>query len=62
MDPRSSVAVLQALGSDRIVLHRSIVQEMKEVKNKIEISGMRKAHVRDCGAAVLSLITLLIVV
>jgi hypothetical protein len=25
---------------------------MKEVKNKIEISGMREAHLRDCGAAV----------
>ena len=25
---------------------------MKEIKNKIEIAGMREAHARDCGAAV----------
>lgn len=33
-------------------MHRSVLQEMKEVKNQIEISGMRAAHLRDCGAAV----------
>jgi Xaa-Pro aminopeptidase len=52
VDPRSSIAVIQALGRERVFLHRSVVQEMKEVKNKIEISGMREAHARDCGAAV----------
>jgi Xaa-Pro aminopeptidase len=52
VDPRSSIAVIQALGRDRVFLHRSVVQEMKEVKNKIEISGMHNAHARDCGAAV----------
>ena len=54
VDPRSSIAVLQALGGDRVFLHRSVVQEMKEVKNKIEISGMHEAHARDCGAAVIA--------
>lgn len=38
-------------------MHRSVVQEMKEVKNQIEISGMREAHSRDCGAAVPSLLS-----
>jgi Xaa-Pro aminopeptidase len=52
VDPRSSIAVIQALGRERVFLHRSIVQEMKEVKNKVEISGMRAAHARDCGAVV----------
>ena len=52
VDPRSSVSVIQALGSDKVFLHRSVVQEMKEVKNGIEISGMWEAHTRDCGAAV----------
>jgi Xaa-Pro aminopeptidase len=28
---------------------------MKEVKNKVEISGMRAAHARDCGAVVMAL-------
>ena len=44
--------MIQALGRERVFLHRSVVQEMKELKNKIEISGMRAAHVRDCGAVV----------
>ena len=60
MDPRSSIAVLQALGRDRVFLHRSVVQEMKEIKNKIELSGMHEAHIRDCGAAVTSPLVLLI--
>lgn len=42
----------QALGRERVFLHRSVVQEMKEVKSEIEISGMHDAHARDCGAAV----------
>ena len=53
VDPRSSINVLHALGRDRVFLHRSVVQEMKEVKNQVEISGMREAHARDCGAAVI---------
>jgi Xaa-Pro aminopeptidase len=44
--------VVQALGRDKVFMHRSVVQEMKEVKNQTEISGMREAHLRDCGAAV----------
>ena len=31
---------------------------MKEVKNKIEISGMHDAHARDCGAAVIFIVVL----
>jgi Xaa-Pro aminopeptidase len=52
VDSRSSIAILQALGRERVFLHRSVVQEMKEIKNGIEIAGMRDAHSRDCGAAV----------
>ena len=52
VDPRSAIAVIQALGRDKVYMHRSVIQEMKEVKNQIEISGMRAAHLRDCGAAV----------
>jgi len=33
---------------------------MKEIKNKIELSGMHEAHIRDCGAAVTSPLVLLI--
>jgi len=29
---------------------------MKEVKNSIEISGMKEAHMRDCGTAVYPLL------
>jgi hypothetical protein len=28
---------------------------MKEIKNGVEIGGMREAHLRDCGAVVFSL-------
>jgi Xaa-Pro aminopeptidase len=35
-----------------VFLHVSVVQEMKEVKNRTEISGMQQSHSRDCGAAV----------
>jgi Xaa-Pro aminopeptidase len=52
VDPRSSISIIQALGSDKVFLHRSVVQEMKEIKNGTEISGMREAHARDCGAVV----------
>ena len=52
VDPRSAISVIHALGRERVLLHRSVVQEMKEVKNEIEISGMYNAHARDCGAAV----------
>jgi Xaa-Pro aminopeptidase len=52
VDPRSAIAVVQALGKDKVFMHRSVIQEMKEVKNPVEISGMREAHLRDCGAVV----------
>jgi Xaa-Pro aminopeptidase len=32
---------------------------MKSVKNATEISGMREAHARDCGAAVYPLYSLI---
>src|SRR5271170_4407804 len=52
VDPRSAIAVVHALGRDRVFLHGSIIQEMKEVKNRVEIAGMQSCHARDCGAAV----------
>jgi len=52
VDPRSAIAVVHALGRDRLFLHDSIVQEMKEVKNTVEALGMRNSHARECGAAV----------
>jgi len=45
---------VHALGRGRLFLRDSVVQEMKEVKNKVEISGMQSSHARDCGAAVLA--------
>src|SRR5277367_2741321 len=56
VDPRSAIAVVHALGRDRVLLHQSVVQEMKEVKNRVEIAGMQGCHARDCGAAVLNLL------
>jgi hypothetical protein len=44
--------VLQAIGRERTYLHRSLISDMKAVKNKVEILGMHEAHLRDCGAAV----------
>src|SRR5271170_3207725 len=54
VDPRSAIAVIYALGRDRLFLHDSVVQEMKEVKNTVEVLGMQSSHARDCGAAVVS--------
>src|SRR5271170_2347531 len=54
VDPRSAIAIVHALGRGRVFLRDSVVQEMKEVKNKVEISGMQSSHARDCGAAVAS--------
>jgi len=52
VDPRSSIAVLKSVGRERAFVHRSLIQDMKAIKNDVEISGMHEAHLRDCGAAV----------
>jgi len=52
VDPRSSIAVLKSVGRERAFVHRSLIQDMKAIKNDVEISGMHQAHLRDCGAAV----------
>ena len=54
MGKRASQAVLDALGgSSRTRIDRSIIVDLKSVKNATELEGFRAAHVRD-GAALAS--------
>ena len=54
MGKRASQAVLDALGgSSRTRIDRSIIVDLKSVKNATELDGFRAAHVRD-GAALAS--------
>ncbi|KAJ8595569.1 Creatinase/aminopeptidase [Rhizopogon salebrosus TDB-379] len=47
---KSSLAVVEAIGEENVVLVPSPVAAMKAIKNETEIEGFRQCHVRD-GAA-----------
>jgi Xaa-Pro aminopeptidase len=50
IDDRANMAVVQALGSPPVRTSRSPIQQMKEIKNNIELNGFRECHYRDCVA------------
>jgi Xaa-Pro aminopeptidase len=50
IDDRTNMAVVQALSSPPARISRSPIQQMKEIKNSIEINGFRECHYRDCVA------------
>lgn len=47
---RVSLAVAEAIGKDNYVIARSPVNDMKAVKNDIELEGFRQSHIRDGSA------------
>ncbi|KAK7683444.1 hypothetical protein QCA50_013276 [Cerrena zonata] len=47
---KSSLAVVEAIGRDNIVIARSPVADLKAIKNETEVEGFRQSHIRD-GAA-----------
>ncbi|TFK61424.1 putative Xaa-Pro aminopeptidase P, partial [Pluteus cervinus] len=47
---KASLAVADALGKDRYIIDRSIVADLKTIKNGVELEGFRQSHIRD-GAA-----------
>ncbi|KAG1779396.1 peptidase M24, structural domain-containing protein [Suillus placidus] len=49
---KTSLAVVEAIGQENAVLIPSPVAAMKAIKNKTEIEGFRKCHIRD-GAALI---------
>ncbi|CAF1007960.1 unnamed protein product [Rotaria sordida] len=51
LDERTSVIVLHHLSSTGVVrISRSPIQQMKEIKNSVELEGFRQCHFRDCAA------------
>ncbi|CAF2059750.1 unnamed protein product [Rotaria magnacalcarata] len=50
LDERSSAAVLHYLSSAIVHVSRSPIQQMKEIKNSVELEGFRQCHFRDCAA------------
>ncbi|CAF3687664.1 unnamed protein product, partial [Rotaria sp. Silwood1] len=50
LDERTSVTVLQHLPSTAVRVSRSPIQQMKEIKNSVELEGFRQCHFRDCAA------------
>ncbi|CAF0966896.1 unnamed protein product [Rotaria sordida] len=51
LDERTSVIVLHHLSSTDVVrISRSPIQQMKEIKNSVELEGFRQCHFRDCAA------------
>ncbi|KAG8706619.1 hypothetical protein FRC09_002308 [Ceratobasidium sp. 395] len=47
IDPKTSLAVAQALGEGRYHVIRSGVADAKAVKNAVELEGFRQSHIRD---------------
>ncbi|KAG8830122.1 hypothetical protein FRC17_005374 [Serendipita sp. 399] len=47
---RTSVAIVNAVGKDKITVDRAPVTDAKSIKNETEIEGFRQSHIRD-GAA-----------
>ncbi|QRV81822.1 X-Pro aminopeptidase [Ceratobasidium sp. AG-Ba] len=47
IDPKTSLAVAQALGEGHYHIIRSGVADAKAVKNAVELEGFRKSHIRD---------------
>ncbi|MCC7159877.1 MAG: M24 family metallopeptidase [Ignavibacteria bacterium] len=48
LDERSSVVVLHHLSFANVRVSRSPIQQMKEIKNSVELEGFRQCHFRDC--------------
>ncbi|KAL1922548.1 uncharacterized protein VTP21DRAFT_10087 [Calcarisporiella thermophila] len=50
LSDRASWALEDAIGKDNAKLIRSPITDMKAVKNKVELEGMRQCHLRDAAA------------
>ncbi|GBE89160.1 Probable Xaa-Pro aminopeptidase [Sparassis crispa] len=49
---KTSLAIVDAIGSDHILVSRSPVTDLKSIKNNTEIEGFRQSHIRDGAALV----------
>ncbi|CCM01193.1 uncharacterized protein FIBRA_03241 [Fibroporia radiculosa] len=49
---KTSLAVVEAIGADHVVVARSPVADFKSIKNATEIEGFRQCHIRDGAALV----------
>ena len=50
LDERICMAVINALPASPTRISRSPIQQMKEIKNSVEINGFRECHYCDCAA------------
>ena len=50
VDERTCMSVVDALPSLPTRIVRSPIQQMKEIKNSVELNGFRECHYRDCAA------------
>ena len=46
----ASLALAEAVGLDSVLISASIVNDLKAIKNEVELEGFRQSHIRD-GAA-----------
>ncbi|TFY59111.1 hypothetical protein EVJ58_g5989 [Rhodofomes roseus] len=49
---KASLAIVEAMGADNVVVARSPVADFKAVKNETEVEGFRQSHIRDGVALV----------
>ncbi|KAH9948032.1 Creatinase/aminopeptidase [Amylocystis lapponica] len=49
---KTSLAIVDAIGADNITVARSLVADLKSIKNTTEIEGFRQCHIRDGAALV----------
>lgn len=47
---KASLAIVDAIGAEHLVISRSPVADLKSIKNETEVEGFRQSHIRD-GAA-----------
>ncbi|KZT70390.1 putative Xaa-Pro aminopeptidase P [Daedalea quercina L-15889] len=49
---KASLAIVEAMGADNVIVARSPVTDLKAVKNETEVEGFRQSHIRDGVALV----------
>jgi len=44
---KASLAVAEAIGEKKFTIERSPINDLKAIKNSIELEGFRQCHIRD---------------
>ncbi|KZT10210.1 Creatinase/aminopeptidase [Laetiporus sulphureus 93-53] len=49
---KASLAIVEAIGTENVIVSRSPVADLKSIKNETEVEGFRQCHIRDGSALV----------